>query len=153
MIGIVVQYADPARRDRLLIHEVCHTVAGGGHGRTWQRRMEQAARRADELGRDRLARLLRDEIEGYQESWKPVDEAYGIVREWLTYNPGLTLAQVRRALADQYGLLVSEVGKTFRWFEKVFAEAKREALEARAMKAAWLKEMDAACVRRKTEGR
>ncbi len=70
-----------------------------------------------------MAQLLREEIVGYRESWKPVDEAYGIVQEWLTCNPDLTLAQVRRALADEYGLLVTEVGK-----------------EARAMKAAWLKE-------------
>lgn len=140
VIEIAVQYADQDKRDRLLIHEICHAVADGGHGNKWQDRMERAARRADDLGRDRLARLLREEIEEYQQGWKPVDEAYGIVQEWLTCNPDLTLAQVRQALADQYGLLVTEVGKTLRRFKKVFMEAKREAQEARALKAAWLKE-------------
>ena len=139
VIEIVVQHGGPDQRDRLLIHEISHAVAGGGHGTKWQDRMERAARRADELGRNRLAKMLRDEIADYRESWKPVDEAYGIVQEWLTCNPGLTLPQVRRALADQYGLLVSEVAKTFQRFEKVFTEAKWEALEARAMKEAWLK--------------
>jgi hypothetical protein len=43
-------------------------------------------------------------------------------------------------LAQEYGLLVTEVGKTLRRFEKVFTEAKLEALEARALRAAWLKE-------------
>lgn len=141
VIEIAVQYADPDKRDRLLIHEICHAVADGGHGKKWQDRMERAASRADELGRDRLAKLLREEIEGARESWKPVDEAYGIVQEWLTCNPDLTLAQVRRALAQEYGLLASEVGKKLRRFKKVFMEAKQEALEARAMKAMRLKEV------------
>jgi len=140
VIEIVIQHADPDERDRLLIHEICHAVAEGGHGKKWQDRMEKAAKRADELGRDRLAKLLREEIVGYQESWKPVDEAYGIVQEWLTCNPDLTLAQVKRSLADMHGLLVTEVGKTFRRFKKVFTEAKKDAQEARALKAAWLKE-------------
>ncbi len=51
------------------------------------------------------------------------------------------MAQVRQALADQYGLLVAEVGKTLRRFKKVFKEAKQEAQEAREMKRAWLKEV------------
>lgn len=141
VIEIVIQHNDPDERDRLLIHEICHAVAEGGHGKKWQDRIEMAARRAEELGRDRLAKLLREEIESYRESWKPVDEAYGIVQEWLTCNPDLTLAQVRRALAQEYGLLISEVGKVLRRFENVFSEAKREAQEARELKAAWLKEV------------
>ena len=43
-------------------------------------------------------------------------------------------------MAQEYGQLVSEVGKMFRRFEKVYWAAKRDAQEARAMRAAWLKE-------------
>jgi len=43
-------------------------------------------------------------------------------------------------LADQYGLLVAEVGKTLRRFKKVYLAANREAQEARALKAAWMDE-------------
>lgn len=139
VIEIVVQHADPDERDRLLIHEICHAVAAGGHGKVWQRRMEKAARRADELGRDVLARLLRQEIVNYQEATEGVEQAYQTIQDWVSHKPDLTLAQVKRSLADQYGLLVSEVSTKFRRTEKVFLDAKREAQDARALKRAWLK--------------
>lgn len=139
VIEIVVQHADPDKRDGLLIHEICHAVANGSHGKAWQRRMEIAARRADDLGRDGLAQWLRQEIVNYQEAPETTDEAYQSVQEWLAHNPDLTLAQVKRSLADLYGMLVSEVGTTFKRSEKVYRAAKQDALEARAMKAAWLK--------------
>src|SRR5207244_858046 len=60
VIEIVIHQSDPAERDKLLIHEICHAVADMSHGKKWQDRMEKAARRADELGRDRLAKLLRE---------------------------------------------------------------------------------------------
>ena len=140
VIEIVVQYADQDELDRLLIHEICHAVAAGGHGKVWQSRMEKAARRADELGRTRLAEMLRQEIVEYQEAAVGVAEGYQTVQDWLTHNPDLTLAQVKRSLANEYGLLTSEVSTTFRRIQKVYAAAKREALEAREMKAQWLKE-------------
>src|ERR1700730_1313962 len=43
--------ADEDARDALLIHEICHAVATGFHGKPWQRRMEKAAARARALGR------------------------------------------------------------------------------------------------------
>lgn len=97
----------------------------------------EAAKRADELGRTRLAEMLRQEIVEYQESAVGVAEGYQTVQDWLTHNPDLTLAQVKRSLANEYGLLASEVGTKFRRIEKVYAAAKRDALEARALKAAW----------------
>lgn len=140
VIEIVLQYADQDEMDRLLIHEICHAVAAGGHGKVWQRRMEKAARRADEVGRAVLAKMLREEIVDYQQAGEGVEQAYQTIEDWVAHNPDLTLAQVKRSLADQYGLLASEVGTTFRRIEKVYSAAKREALEARAMKSAWLKE-------------
>lgn len=138
MIEIVVQHIDPDKRDGLLIHEICHAVANGSHSKAWQRRMETAARRADDLGRDGLAQSLRQEIASYQEAEDATGEAYQIVQEWLAHEPDLTFAQVKRSLADHYGLLVTEVGTTFRRIGKVYRAAKQDALEARAVKAAWL---------------
>ena len=105
VIEIVVQHADPDKRDGLLIHEICHAVANRSHGRAWQCRMEMAARRADELGRDALAKLLRQEIADYQDAAEMTGEAYQTVQEWLAHQPDLTLAQAKRSLADLYGLL------------------------------------------------
>ena len=139
VVEIVIQHADPDKGDNLLIHEICHAVAKGGHGKVWQRRMEKAARRADELGRDVLAKLLRQEIVNYQEFAESREEAYQTVEDWMHHEPDLTLAQVKRSIANLHGLLVSEVGTKLRRFEKVYWAAKREALDARALRAVWLK--------------
>lgn len=53
VIEIVIHHSDPDERDRLLIHEICHAVARGSHGKEWQGRMEKAAKQADELARTR----------------------------------------------------------------------------------------------------
>ncbi len=140
VIEIVIQHADPNKGDCLLIHEMCHAVAKGGHGKVWQRRLEKAARIADELGRDVLAKLLRQEIVNYQEFADGREEAYQTIQDWLNAERDLTLAQVKRSIARLHGLLVSEISTKLRRFEKVYWAAKREAQEARAFKAAWLKE-------------
>jgi len=134
VIEIVMQHTDPDEMDRLLIHEICHAVAAGGHRTVWQRRMEAAAKRADQLGRSRLAELLRQEIVNYQQAAEGIEEAYQTIQDWVAHEPDITLPQVKRSLADHYGLLLSEVGTKLRRTERVFRAAKREALEARAMK-------------------
>lgn len=131
VIEIVVQHSDPDERDRLLIHEICHAVADLGHGMVWQRRMEKAAVCADELGRPRLAQLLREEVANYRERGVGLDDAYNSVEDWLMFEPDMTLQQIKRSLAFEYGLLVSEVGTKFRRLEKVFRRAKRERQEFR----------------------
>jgi hypothetical protein len=140
VIEIVIQHTDPDKCDCLLIHEMCHAVANGGHEKVWQRRLEKAAVRADELGRDVLAKLLRQEIVNYQDFAEGREQAYQTVEDWMIYEPDLTLAQVKRSIADLHGLLVSEVGTKLKRIEKVYWAAKKEALEARALKEAWLKE-------------
>lgn len=140
VIEIVVQHADQDYQDKLMIHEICHAVAAGGHGKVWQRRMEKAVTKADQLGRTRLAELLRQEIVDYQEVAVGVAQAYQTVEDWIAHKPDLMLVQVKWSLADEYGLLMSEVGMTFKRIKKVYEAARREALEARAMRDAWLKE-------------
>ncbi len=140
VIAIVIQHEDPDEQDKLLIHEICHAVVDGSHGKKWQDRMERAAKKADELGRDVLAKMLRQEIAEYQEATTSLEVAYNQIRDALSDYPDLTFPQIKRWLADQYGLLVSEVCTSFRRAKAVFQEAKRDALDARALKAAWLKE-------------
>ena len=140
VIEIVIQHADPDKSDCLLIHEICHAVAKGGHGKVWQRRLEKAARRADELGRDGLAKLLRQEIVNYQEFAEGREQAYQTIEDWMNDEPDLTLAQVKRSIACLHGLLVSEISTKLKRIEKVYWAAKRDAQEARALKEAWLKE-------------
>lgn len=96
--------------------------------------MEKAARKADEVGRQGLAQLMREEIAGYQQSSIGLEHGYNQIRDALNEHPDLTFSQIKRWLADEYGLLVSEVTPSFKRARKVFQEAKREAQEHRAMK-------------------
>ena len=126
----VVEIMDPApdepdERDMLLIHEVCHAVTRGSHGNEWQSRMKRAAERAEELGRDRLAKLLCTEVMNSQEAPKGVKQMYSTIEDWLTEKPDLTLAQMKSAVAKHYGLRVSEVYKRMPRFKKVFQQAKK----------------------------
>ena len=134
VIEIVIQHDDLDERDQLLIHEICHAVAGGGHGKTWQSRMEKAAHKADEIGRPRLGDLLREEIVNYRTMGVGIEEAYQSIRDWVAHEPDITLMQVKRSMANQYGLLVTEVGAKFRRTEMVYRDAKRDALESKALK-------------------
>jgi hypothetical protein len=46
-----------------IIHEICHAVVGSlSHGKTWQRRMEQAAQKAESIGQAKLAEEIRKDV-------------------------------------------------------------------------------------------
>lgn len=135
VIEIVARHSDPDDQDHLLIHEICHAVTRGFHGRAWQRRMEKAAERADELGRTRLASLLREEVVRRREQGEGIRLTYQLVREWVHSVPDVTLPQLENALAEESGVTVPELHQRLRRLEKVFREAKSDVLEARRMKA------------------
>ena len=42
----------------LLIHEICHAVTGGSHGKKWFNRMLRASKIARGLGRDKLSKMI-----------------------------------------------------------------------------------------------
>lgn len=140
IIEIMVQHDDPDERDCLLIHEICHAVASCGHGKAWQRRIEKAAVRADEIRRDDLAKLLRQEIVNYQGVTESLESAYDTIEDAITENPDLTLRQVKRMIADHYGLLVSEVCTVFRRFKKVYLAYKKYAIKTRHLNEVYLEE-------------
>jgi hypothetical protein len=78
--------------------------------------------------------LLDEEVRNYQESGMTMAHGYQQVEDALAENPDLTLAQIKRWLAEQYGLLVSEVDQSFRRLRNVYDQARREALNARQAK-------------------
>ena len=134
VIEIVALLDDPDEMDTLIIHEICHAVASEGHGMKWQRRMERAARRAEEIGRLRLAELVRKEVADYRGAARPLEAAYSDVQNMIIDNPDLTFAQVERLIADEYGLLIPEVRRKLGRLKKVFLEAKRAVMPATASK-------------------
>lgn len=135
VIEVVAWHSDPDDRDHLLIHEICHAVTKGYHGRQWQRRMEKAAETADELGRTRLSKLIREEVVRRREQGEGIRLTYELVKEWVQSVPDVTLPQLEKALAEENGVTVSELRQRLKRLEKVFREAKSDVLEARRMKA------------------
>lgn len=131
VIEVAVAPSDPDERDLLLIHEICHAVTSGSHGKAWQARMGRAAERAGSFGRDRLAHRLREEVAAYREAGDWRTEMYLMVEGWLETQPDLTLAQVKRAIAAECGLLYSEVATKLKRLKKVFLLSRRDALAAR----------------------
>jgi hypothetical protein len=56
---------------------------------------------------------------------------YQQVEDALSDNPDLTFTQIKRWLAQDFGLLVREVDEHFRRLRKVYEAARSEALQAR----------------------
>lgn len=131
LIEILLVSEDDDALDMLLIHEISHAVASLGHGKTWQRRLALAAAKARKLGRTRLAELLDEEIDNYRNRGEGLPEIYAEVRNALLYNPDLTLTQIKRWLAQTYGLHVGEVSKVFRGLRTVYEKGRKEGLEFR----------------------
>lgn len=138
VIEIVARHIDPDDQDHLLIHEICHAVTKGFHGREWQCRMEMAAERADELGRTRLSKLIREEVVRRREQGEGIRLTYELVKEWVQSVPDVTLPQLEKALAEENGVNVSELRQRLKRLEKVFREAKSDVLESRRMKAKFM---------------
>ena len=98
IIATVAQYDDAEKQDVLLIHEICHAVASTGYDKKWYARMGQAAARAAQLKRHRLAQLLREEVVDYQEKPEGKDQAYQSIENMLWLIPSLTRFQIKRQL-------------------------------------------------------
>ena len=50
----------------VIAHEICHAIAGQGHGNPWLRRMRKAAEAAERNGHKNLAGKLRKEVSNYK---------------------------------------------------------------------------------------
>ena len=112
----------------LLIHEIGHAVTGDGHGKRWSDRMEKAAIRAEKLGLGTVARLLREDIDGYKASL-PVTASmvYDQIELAVFVNRSATLSQIVEFLRRDYGFTREQFLKRFRRTERVFDQAKRDA--------------------------
>ena len=124
----------------LLIHEIGHAVANGGHGKNWQARMEQAAVIAEDAGRKELAGLLRKEIAGYNAPVARVSAGlvYQEIADAVTEAPDATFCQVIDCLRRDYGYSWKEFLNRFRRARAVFDREKREENERAKARVAWI---------------
>ncbi len=136
-VEIALLCDDTDKADALMIHEICHAVASPGHGKIWKARLESAAIKAEQLGRPALAGILGSEIELYDD-----DDCFQVNERTVTErietitahaNPPFNL--VRRVIAHEYGLLVSEFNARFPKARKWFNEARRDREERKRLRA------------------
>jgi hypothetical protein len=111
-------YCDPdtrtiwlGRQDKeTLIHEICHAVAGGGHGKKFTSRLRQAAARARQLGDHELGSALMQEAEDYESTPRTgAKEVYGRVSDVCMDSGSVTLGQLIDYLAYEYGATGPEI--------------------------------------------
>jgi hypothetical protein len=95
-------WKDRAECRLLIIHEICHAVTSGGHGKRFCTRLRQAAQRASALGDMTLSAQLLEEADGYE--CGPAFDAspYSCIPEILCDNPGATFDDVLTKLAYDY---------------------------------------------------
>lgn len=112
----------------LLIHEIAHAVANGGHGTRWQVRLEEAAAIAEATGRMELAVLLRKEITGYNDPMARVSAGmlYQEIGDAVAGTPEATFVQVIDYLRRDYGLSRKEFLNRFRRARMFFDREKRD---------------------------
>jgi hypothetical protein len=127
---VTVQYVseESDQRDLLLIHEICHAVAGQGHKLRWQRRLEQAAARAGELGRDQLQALLVEELRVYRAGLKVTAAMiYGDIQDAVAFaeNKIPSYAALRALTACQYDMRPRELEKKYPRCRRVYDAAVR----------------------------
>jgi hypothetical protein len=111
----------------VLIHEICHAVTPGGHGKKWQDRMAKAAADAEKIGRLELATQLRKEIRGYQETILTgrAAEIYGCIDDTLMDRPEASLMQVADWIRQGYGMSRKEFFDSYKRFKVEFAKKQR----------------------------
>ena len=109
----------------LLIHEIAHAVTPHGHGRSWQRRMEKAAQRAEALGRPDLAEQLRAEFgEGLRVHSAPM--IYSEITDTIRENDRMEFEELISYLAHLHGSSPEEYKESFPRCRAVYDKAIKE---------------------------
>lgn len=114
----------------LLLHEICHAVTNGRHGKLWSKRMEKAAVRAEQLDKHYLAAAINSEIQDHRTRYQACSAPlfYGIVRDLVFLNyPGHTQEEILSAAGRAIGLSHEEVVANYPRAPRVVCSAQREA--------------------------
>ena len=113
----------------LLIHEISHAVAGGGHAKRWRARMLKAAQRAKRMGLNILEKMLDQEVEAYINDPITVraSHVYELISVAVLHIPEAKYGRILHGVAREFGLYPHELEKRFVRCRKIYDEAKREA--------------------------
>lgn len=112
---------------QLLIHEICHAVTASRHGKRWQDRMLKTSKRADEIGRKKLAERIRQDV-GNHFLFSPrfICEE---IEDAVIDGPNISFGKLINSIARENGMYRNEFESIFRrnmkQFERVFRETKK----------------------------
>ena len=104
-----------------LVHEICHAVTHQGHGKRWLARIRMAADTAASLGDPDLATALRKEADQYESGETFNANAayvYGLVRNWIFENEGITLDTLMGALCAELGVSKEQLLHKYKRLER-----------------------------------
>ena len=115
----------------LLVHEICHAVAGDGHGAKWQARMAVAAKRAKDIGMKSLAVQIRNEVRGYKNSpqvtaadiYERMGEVVRCCRRDISFK------DAAQGIAYEYGMSPREVLSKYPRLRAVYDQSVAEKIE------------------------
>jgi len=113
----------------LLVHEICHAVAKGNHGKIWQTRFLKVADRAELLGQQPLAGKIRADVDLLQNAPKPtVRRIRHSIEDALMDQPGASYEIVIEWVANNWGYTANGLLRKHPSLKKHFDKTKRDAL-------------------------
>lgn len=127
--------SDIIAAQELLIHEICHAVGYIGHETSWQRRMEKAIARANELGLGALVNKLKEDLAMYHGGRKSrkgdylsgyAEDVYGEIRDIIMDVPTVSFNTVVSSLSYDLSMWTREFLKRYRRARVVYKKAREE---------------------------
>ena len=113
---------------QILIEEICHAVTTGAHGEQWQTRMEKAAQKAQEIGREDLAQMLRGRIKS-ERNRPPLPKAadvYAKIREAVRENPAVAYEYRINWVANFFRFSKEGLEKQFKLCRQAYEKAVKD---------------------------
>ena len=124
----------------MIIHEICHAVAGKWHGQRFFNRLHQASERATALGDTTLATELQRHIELYNSEAAPyfasAPHVYTMVRDGIIttkWVADLPFNYFVDHLASELGMTPDRIHERYRRLRSVWESAQRDRAEEEAM--------------------
>ena len=120
----------------IIIHEICHAIADGGHAKKWCTRMIAAADTAEGAGSGELAEWIRDEVEMYEETprftkaivYRSVEDAIYESKHDFSY-PDMT-----RYICNSWGLSLWDLTMRYKQLPRVYDAAVRRRIRGNKLR-------------------
>jgi hypothetical protein len=109
----------------LLVHEICHSVTRGGHGKEWCARMATAAKRADAIRMKSLAAQIRKEVQDIMSSpATTAADVYDRMQEVVWGCKNISFRNAVEGIGREFGMSRSEFLSKFPRLRSIYDEAK-----------------------------